>query len=223
MRLNETLSSEMSRRPEVKAKPAHPPTIAPMMESFGLIVLPDPAPFSKDETTTGSLHAINGIDVVAALVQEEDVWRFEVTKTRARKIQFQDGEQEPVAWLDPKGMWKRKAKEVQEFDEFNVKMEVRTLVKMGGNTKGSRQALVRVVWSQTSRRQYSVEIKDQVCQEMWMVEWLLWASSATEFLAMCSFGECQLHGSEGLAEQRYHPRISARNERSVCNACGGKS
>ena len=31
VRLNETLSSEMSKRPVVKAKPAHSPTIAPMM------------------------------------------------------------------------------------------------------------------------------------------------------------------------------------------------
>ena len=34
------------------------------------------------------------------------------------------------------------------------------VVKMGGNTKGSKQALVRVVWSQPSRRLYSIEIKD---------------------------------------------------------------
>ena len=73
VRLNETLSSEMSKRPVVKAKPAHSPTIAPMMESLGLIVLLDPAPLNKDETTTGSLHAIDGVDVVAALVPEEDV------------------------------------------------------------------------------------------------------------------------------------------------------
>ena len=32
VRLNETLSSEMSKRPEVKAKSAHPSMIAPMME-----------------------------------------------------------------------------------------------------------------------------------------------------------------------------------------------
>ena len=46
VRLNDTVSSEMSWRP-VKAKPAHSPTIAPMMESLGLIVLLDPAPFSS--------------------------------------------------------------------------------------------------------------------------------------------------------------------------------
>ena len=77
------------------------------------------------------------------------------------------------------------------------------MVKMSGNTKESK-ALVRVVWSQFSRRQYSVEIKDQVYQEMSMVEWLFWTSSASEFLAACSFGTCKFRGSEGLAEQRYH-------------------
>ena len=66
-------------RPVVKAKPAHSPTIAPMMDSLGLINLLEPAPLSKDETTTGSLHAIDGIDVVTALVPEEDVWRSEET------------------------------------------------------------------------------------------------------------------------------------------------
>ena len=67
------------------------------MESLGLTVLLDPAPLSKDETTIGSLHAINGIDVATALVPEEDVWQFEVTKTCVRELQFQDGEQESVA------------------------------------------------------------------------------------------------------------------------------
>ena len=146
VRLNETSSSEMSKRPVVKAKPAHSPTIAPMMERLGSTVLLDPAPSSKDKATTGSLYAIDGIDVVTALVPEEDVWQYEVTKTCAREIQFQDGEQESVAIvnhedpsvsktinvcetrtgekLDPKEMQKRKAKEVQELDEFEVKVKV---------------------------------------------------------------------------------------------------
>ena len=47
--LNETLSSEMSRRPMVKAKSAHPSMIAPMMERLVSTVLFDPAPSSKDE------------------------------------------------------------------------------------------------------------------------------------------------------------------------------
>ena len=157
--------------------------IAPMMERLGSIVLLDPVPSSKDETTTGSLNAIDGIDVVTALVPEEDVWQFEVTKTCARKIQFQDGEQESVAIvnredpsvskttnvckarmgekLDSKEMRKRKAKEVLELEEFEVKMKVvksearmtpgkKGVATMGGNMKGSKQAFVRVVWSQPS-------------------------------------------------------------------------
>ena len=88
VRLSGTLSSEMSKRPVVKAKPAHSPTIAPSLESPGSTVLLDPAPSSKDETTTGSLHAIDGIEVGTALVPEEDVWQFEVMKTCAREILF---------------------------------------------------------------------------------------------------------------------------------------
>ena len=80
VRLNETFSSEMSKRPVVKAKSAHPSMITPMMERLGSTVLLDSAPSSKDEKTTGSLYAIDGIDVATALVPEEDVWQFEVTK-----------------------------------------------------------------------------------------------------------------------------------------------
>ena len=101
VRLNETMSSEMSKRPVVKAKSARPSMIAPMRERLGSTVLLDPAPSSKDETTTGSLHAIDGIDVVTTLVPEEDVWQFEVTKTCAREIHFQDGEQESVSIVNP--------------------------------------------------------------------------------------------------------------------------
>ena len=81
----------------MKAKSAHSSMIASMMERLGSTVLLDPAPSSKDEATTDSLHTIDGIDVVTALVPEEDVWQFEVTKTCAREIQFQDGEQELFA------------------------------------------------------------------------------------------------------------------------------
>ena len=252
-------------------------TIAPMMESFGLIVLLDSAPSSKDETTTGSLHAINGIDVAAALVPEEDVWQFEVMKTCAREIQFQVGEQESAAIVDREDpnvsktinvceartgeklnseeMRKSKAKEVQVLDEFEVKVKiVKSEIRMTPGKEGwskwvitrkdPNKASVRVVWSQPSRRQYSVEIRDQVYQEMWMVEWLLWTSSASELLATCSFGECKFRGSEGLAEQRYHfvlrgttqgppqetkdlefAQESLRyswHESSVCNARGGR-
>ena len=55
-------------------EPAHSPTIPPMTERLGSTVLFGPVPPSKDETTTGSLYVIDGIDVMTALVQEEDVW-----------------------------------------------------------------------------------------------------------------------------------------------------
>ena len=100
VRLDETLPGEMSKRPVVKAKSAHPSMIAPMMERLGSTVLLDPSPSSKDEATTGSLHAIDGIDVVTALVPDEDVWQFEGTKTCATEIQFQDREQKSVAIVD---------------------------------------------------------------------------------------------------------------------------
>ena len=74
----------------MKAKPAHSSMIAPMMERLGSTVLLDQVPSGKDDVTTGSLSAIDGIDVVTALVPEEGVWQFEVTKTCARDIQFQD-------------------------------------------------------------------------------------------------------------------------------------
>ena len=100
VRLNETSSSEMSKRPVVKAKPARPSMIAAMMERLGLTVLLHPTPSNKDETTTSSLHVTNGDNVVTALAPEEDVWQLEVTKTCAREIQFQDGEQESLAIVD---------------------------------------------------------------------------------------------------------------------------
>ena len=74
------------------------------------------------------------------------MWQLEVMKTCAREIQFQDGEQESVATVDredpsvsktinvceartsenlnSKEIRKRKAEEVQELDEFEVKMKV---------------------------------------------------------------------------------------------------
>ena len=134
------------------------------------------------------------------------MWQFEVTRTCAREIQFQDGEQGSISIvnredpsvsktinvceartgekLDSKEMRKRKAKEVQEFAEFEVKMKV--VKSEAGMTPGKK------VWSKwvetrkdpnklwyessglsSSRRRCSDEIKDQVYEEMWMVEWLL--------------------------------------------------
>ena len=86
--------------------------------------------------------------------------------------------------LDPKEMRKRKAKEVQEFDEFEVKMKVdKSEIRMtSGKKVWSKWVETRkdpnkhwceLSGSQPSRRQHSAETKDQVYQEMWMVEWLL--------------------------------------------------
>ena len=72
----------------MKAKSAHPSMIPPMIERLGSIVLLDPAHSSKDETTTSSFHRIDGIDVVTAVVPEEDVWQFDMTNTCVREIQF---------------------------------------------------------------------------------------------------------------------------------------
>ena len=83
--------------------------------------------------------------------------------------------------LDPKEMWKRKAKEVQEFDKFEVKVKVvksetrmtprkNEWSKCVETRNDPKKALVRVVWSQPAKRQYSVESRDQVYQEMWMVK-----------------------------------------------------
>ena len=101
---------------------------------------------SKDEMTIGGLYVIDGIDVVATLVPEEDVWQFEATETCTTETQMQDGEQESIAVvdyedpsateaieaydartgekLDLEEVRKGRGKEVGELDEFEVKMEV---------------------------------------------------------------------------------------------------
>ena len=142
VRLNETLPSEMSKRPVVKAKSAHPSMIAPMMERLGSTVLLDPAPSNKDETTTGNLHVINGIDVATALVAEEDVWQFEVTKTCAREIQFQDGEQESVSIVD--------LEDPSVFKTINV-FEARTGEKLDSKEMRKREKPKRCKSSMSSK------------------------------------------------------------------------
>ena len=47
--------------------------------------------------TMGGLYVIDGIDVVATLVPEEDAWQFKATETHTTETQLQDGEQEPIA------------------------------------------------------------------------------------------------------------------------------
>ena len=167
-RPNETPSSEISDRPVVKARPASPPTIVPTAEGSGTIVLSASASSSKDEMMTGGLYVIDGIDVVATLVPEEDARQFDATETCTTETQLRDREQESIAVvnyedpstseaieaydartgerLDSEEVRKGRAKEVRELDEFEVKMEVdesemqvENLIKMGGDAKGSQQ------------------------------------------------------------------------------------
>ena len=86
---------------------------------------------------------IDGIDVVATLVPEEDVLQFEATETCTTETQMQDGEQKSIAVVDYGGpsateaieaydartgerldseeVRKGRAKEVRELDEVQVK------------------------------------------------------------------------------------------------------
>ena len=80
-RPSETSPSEISERPRVKAKPASPPTIVPAAEGSGTIVVSAGASSSKDEVMPGGLHVTGGIDVVATLVPEDDVWQSEAAET----------------------------------------------------------------------------------------------------------------------------------------------
>ena len=72
----------------------------PTAEGSGTVVLSVLASSSKDEMTIGGLSVIDGIDVVATLVPEEDVWQFEATETCTSETQMQDGEQESIAAVD---------------------------------------------------------------------------------------------------------------------------
>ena len=74
-RPSETPASDSSGRPLVKARPALPPMIVPTAEGSGTVVLSTPASSSKDEMMIGGLFVIDGIDVVATFVPEEDVAR----------------------------------------------------------------------------------------------------------------------------------------------------
>ena len=237
VRLNETLSSEMSKRPVVKAKPAHSPTIAPMMESFGI----DCSPLIQHHPVRTRRQ-----QVVCTRLTESTSWQLVSQRRMCGSSRWWKREREKFSFMtenriqvaivnreDPSvskiinvcearmgdkldsEMRERKAKEVQELDEFEVKMKIvksETRMTLGkkawskwvGNTKWSKQALVRVVWSQPSRRQYSVEMKNQVYQGMWMVEWLFWTSSASEIPSTRSFAECKFRGFESSAEQRCH-------------------
>ena len=74
----------------VKARPASSPKIVPTAEGSGTVVLSTPPSSSKDEMTIGGLYVIDGIDVVATLVPEEDMWQFEATEACTIETQMQD-------------------------------------------------------------------------------------------------------------------------------------
>ena len=117
--------------------------ILPTAEGSGTVVLSAPASSSKDEMTIGDLYVIDGIDAVATLVPEEDVWHFEITETM--HIRGPDAEQRPRIncgcgpwgsqrdrshWgyesrtgekLDLEEVRKGRANEVRELDELEVK------------------------------------------------------------------------------------------------------
>ena len=136
----------MTGRPVVKARPASPPMIVPTAERSGTVVLSAPASSSKDEMTIGGLHVIDGIDVVATVVQDEDARQFKATEACTTETQLQDSEQESIAdvnyddpstseaidaydartgeRLDSEEVRMARAKEVRELGEFGAKMEV---------------------------------------------------------------------------------------------------
>ena len=96
---------------------------------------------------------------------------------------------------------------------------------MGGNTKGSKQALVRVVWSQPARRQCSVEIKDQMCQEMWMVEYIIRVRSLQRVhLATASFADLKAWRNRDTISFYVVPPKDLRRKRKIWsllkNRCG---
>ena len=106
----------------VKARPASPPMIVPTAEGSGAVVLSAPASSSKDEMTIGALYVLDGIDVVATLVPEEDVWQFEATETCTTETQMQDREQESIAVVDYEDPSATEA--IEAYDARTVKSSI---------------------------------------------------------------------------------------------------
>ena len=113
--------------------------------------------------TIGGLYGIDGIDVVATLVPEEDAWQFEATETCTTETQSRDREQELIAVVnfeDPstsetieacdartserlysEEVRKGRAKEVRELDGRRIRdasdTKQENLDEMGGNARRS--------------------------------------------------------------------------------------
>ena len=81
----------------MKARPSSPSVVVPIAEGSGTVVLSTPASSSKDEMMMGGLFVIDGIDVVAILVPEEDEWQCETTEACETEPRLQDNEHESHA------------------------------------------------------------------------------------------------------------------------------
>ena len=130
--------------------------------------------------TIGGLYVIDGIDVVATLVTEEDVWQFEATETCTTETQMQDREQDSIAAvdnedpsateaieaydartgekLDSEEVRKGRTKEVRELHEFEVKMEVDESEMR--STPGEK---IWSTWVETRKDPYSPAVRCRLC------------------------------------------------------------
>ena len=129
--------------------------------------------------TIGDLYVIDGIDVVATLVPEEDALQFEATEACTTETQMQDREQESIAVVDyevpssseaieacdaracervaSEEVRNGRAKEVRELDEFEVKMEVdESEMRVTGGKKRSK-------WVETRKDPNSPAIRCRLC------------------------------------------------------------
>ena len=106
--------------------------IVPTAEGSGTVVLSSPASSNKDEMTIGGSYVIDGIDVVATLIPEEDVWQFEATETCTTETQMQDREQESIAMeaieaYDARTGEKLDSEEVRQGQLMNSKSKWRSM------------------------------------------------------------------------------------------------
>ena len=128
----------------------------------------------------GGLFVIDGIDVVATFVPEEDECQLEATEVFATESQLQDDEHETLAVvdyedpsatqaivaydvktgerLDSEEVRKGRAKEMRELDEFKVKMEVDELEMR--TTPGKK---IWSKWVETRKDPNSPAIRCRLC------------------------------------------------------------
>ncbi|CAK0840370.1 unnamed protein product, partial [Prorocentrum cordatum] len=137
---------EAPERPTAKVR-SQPPVAIPAVGGAGTVVVSESeARSSTDDVMIGGLHVIDGVDVVAMLIPEEDEWRlaamddgnFETTTDDSQsdmigEVNYEDpasaegivaydsrtGEQ-----LDSEEVRKGRSKELRDLAEFEVKVEV---------------------------------------------------------------------------------------------------